>query len=32
MIAVTSLAHGSTVVAGNVQDFHPTGVALENPF
>jgi predicted nucleic acid-binding protein len=32
MIAATALAHGATVVTGNVQDFQPTGVALENPF
>lgn len=32
MIAATALAHGATVVTGNVDDFRPTGVALENPF
>lgn len=32
MIAATALAHGATVVTGNVEDFRPTGVALENPF
>ena len=32
MIAATALARGATVVTGNVQDFRPTGVMLENPF
>lgn len=32
MIAATALRHGATVVTGNVSDFAPTGVALENPF
>lgn len=32
MIAATALAHGATVVTGNMADFAPTGVALENPF
>lgn len=32
MIAATALRHGSTVVTGNVSDFAPTGVQLENPF
>lgn len=32
MIAATALTHGATVVTGNVDDFRPTGVALENPF
>jgi predicted nucleic acid-binding protein len=32
MIAATALHHGSTVVTGNVSDFSPTGVAIENPF
>jgi predicted nucleic acid-binding protein len=32
MIAATALAHGATVVTGNIEDFLPTGVALENPF
>ena len=32
MIAATALASGATVVTGNVQDFRPTGVMLENPF
>jgi predicted nucleic acid-binding protein len=32
MIAATALAHGATVVTGNVADFRPTGVVLENPF
>lgn len=32
MIAATALSHGATVVTGNVSDFVPTGVQLENPF
>lgn len=32
MIAATALARGATVVTGNVEDFRPTGVAIENPF
>ena len=32
MIAATALKHGATVVTGNVDDFLPTGVLLENPF
>lgn len=32
MIAATALARGATVVTGNVDDFRPTGVAIENPF
>ena len=32
MIAATALHHGATVVTGNVADFRPTGVLLENPF
>lgn len=32
MIAATALAHGATVVTGNIEDFRPTGVMLENPF
>lgn len=32
MIAATALTHGATVVTGNVDDFRPTGVMLENPF
>jgi len=32
MIAATALHHGATVVTGNVADFVPTGVLLENPF
>ena len=32
MIAATALVHGATVVTGNMADFAPTGVALENPF
>jgi hypothetical protein len=32
MIAATALARGATVVTGNVDDFRPTGVGIENPF
>lgn len=32
MIAATALACGAIVVTGNVEDFRPTGVTLENPF
>ncbi|OYU17027.1 MAG: VapC toxin family PIN domain ribonuclease [Rhodobacteraceae bacterium PARR1] len=32
MIAATALARGATVVTGNVDDFKPTGVRIENPF
>lgn len=32
MIAATALARGATVVTGNVDDFAPTGVPIENPF
>lgn len=32
MIAATALAHGATVVTGNVEHFRPTGVRLVNPF
>ncbi|MDX5356853.1 MAG: type II toxin-antitoxin system VapC family toxin [Rhodobacterales bacterium] len=32
MIAASALHHSATVVTGNVSDFAPTGVALENPF
>ena len=32
MIAATALRHGATVVTRNLEDFGPTGVALENPF
>lgn len=32
MIAATALRHGATVVTGNVSDFAPTKVSLENPF
>lgn len=32
MIAATALHHGAVVVTGNVSDFAPTGVAVENPF
>ena len=31
-IAATALAHGAIVVTGNVSDFGPTGVEIENPF
>jgi len=32
MIAATGLRHGAVVVTGNVSDFAPTGVSIENPF
>lgn len=32
MIAATALARGAVVVTGNVDDFRPTGVGVENPF
>jgi len=32
LIAATALVHGMTVVTRNVEDFHPTGVALINPW
>lgn len=32
MVAATALARGATVVTGNVDDFTPTGVGIENPF
>lgn len=32
MIAASGLANNATVVTGNVDDFRPTGVFLENPF
>lgn len=32
MIAASALRHGATVVTGNVNDFAPTGVKIENPF
>ncbi|MDO9638347.1 MAG: type II toxin-antitoxin system VapC family toxin [Pseudotabrizicola sp.] len=32
MIAASALRHAATVVTGNVSDFAPTGVTLENPF
>jgi toxin FitB len=32
MIAATALHHGAVVVTGNVEDFRPTGVVIENPF
>lgn len=32
MIAASALRHAATVVTGNISDFTPTGVALENPF
>ena len=31
-IAATALAHGAVVVTGNLSDFEPAGVAVENPF
>ena len=32
MIAATALRYGAKVVTGKVDDFQPTGVAVENPF
>ena len=32
LIAATALARGAIIVTGNVSDFQPTGVAIENPF
>lgn len=32
MISATALKHGATIVTGNVSDFAPTGVQVENPF
>tara|TARA_R110002049_G_C9168976_1_gene561700 strand:+ start:4726 stop:5127 length:402 start_codon:yes stop_codon:yes gene_type:complete len=32
MIAASALRHGATVVTGNVSDFAPTGVTIEDPF
>ena len=32
MIAATALSRDATVVTGNVADFAPTGVRIENPF
>ncbi|WP_395541205.1 type II toxin-antitoxin system VapC family toxin [Neotabrizicola sp. sgz301269] len=32
MIAATALVQGATVVTGNLDEFRPTGVLLENPF
>ena len=32
MIAASALRHMATVVTGNVSDFAPTGVRIENPF
>lgn len=32
MIAASALRHAATVVSGNVNDFAPTGVTIENPF
>lgn len=32
MIASSALRHAATVVTGNVSDFEPTGVKIENPF
>ena len=32
MIAASALRHGAVVVTGNVSDFAPTRVAVENPF
>jgi|TARA_R110000751_G_C13551162_1_gene456325 predicted nucleic acid-binding protein len=32
MIAATGLRHRAVIVTGNVKDFAPTGVSIENPF
>ena len=32
MIAASALRHSATVVTGNVSDFAPTGVMIDNPF
>ena len=32
LIAATALARDAIIVTGNVSDFQPTGVAIENPF
>ena len=32
MIAATALRHAAIVVTGNISDFAPTGVKVENPF
>ncbi|MFN3662223.1 type II toxin-antitoxin system VapC family toxin [Yoonia sp.] len=32
MIAATAIHHGAVVVTGQVSDFAPTGVSVENPF
>ena len=32
MIAASALRHAATVITGNVSDFAPTGVTIENPF
>ena len=32
MIAASALRHAATVVTGNVSDFAPPGVTIENPF
>lgn len=32
MIAATALTQAAVVVTGNVDDFRPTGVQIENPF
>lgn len=32
MIAASAIRHTATVVTGNVSDFAPTGVRIENPF
>ena len=31
-IAATALTQGAVVVTGNVSDFEPAGVEIENPF
>ena len=32
MIAASALRHAATVVTGNMRDFAPTGIVLEDPF
>jgi predicted nucleic acid-binding protein len=32
MIAATGIRHGAVIITGNVSDFAPTGVSIENPF
>lgn len=32
MIAATGIRHGAVIITGNVSDFAPTGVSIENTF